>query len=84
MKKLLNTLKLFILILFLLFLISACTTMPVPPVNGLGYGNIQVYSEPTDAYIYLDGTNTGYKTPGFLKHLCWQPSAYPKNGWLFE
>ncbi|MFZ2331297.1 MAG: PEGA domain-containing protein, partial [Atribacterota bacterium] len=69
MKKLLNTLKIFILILFLPFLIIACTTMPVPPVNGLGYGNIQVYSEPTDAYIYLDGTNTGYKTPGLLKNI---------------
>ena len=69
MKKLLNILKSFILILLFPFLICACMTMPIPPVNDSGYGSIQVYSEPTNANIYLNGANTGYKTPGLLTNI---------------
>lgn len=63
MKKYLDNIKFFAPVLFLLLIFNACTILPAPPNSGSGYGNIQVYSEPSNASIYLDGFATGYKSP---------------------
>lgn len=74
MKKYLNTIKIFGSVLFLLLIFNACTMLPTPPNSELVYGNIQVYSEPPNASIYLNGFATGYKSPTLLNNL--RPGSY--------
>ncbi len=69
MKKYLNNIKFLAPVLVLLLIFNACTILPAPPNSESGYGSIQVYSEPANACIYLDGINTGYKTPGLLTNI---------------
>ena len=71
-KNAFNISHLFFLILLLL--LSACTMLPVPPYNSSGYGSIQIYSEPVGAFIYLDGSDTGYTSPKLLNNI--YPSSY--------
>jgi hypothetical protein len=58
-----------LLLLISLIFFSACTIYPAPPNNITGNGNIQVYSEPAGASIYLNGSSTGYTSPKLLKNV---------------
>jgi hypothetical protein len=78
-KKNINTKSTFniFLLFFLLILtliISACTLFPVPPNNLTDLGNIQIFSEPVGASIYLDGSDTSYTSPKLLNNL--YPGSY--------
>ena len=84
MKKYLDNIKFFAPVLFLLLIFNACTMLPATPNSGSGYGSIQIYSEPSNASIYLDGFATGYKSPTLLNNL--HPGSYlvtlMKEGYL--
>ena len=55
--------------LITLIFLSACTIYPAPPNSATGNGNIQIYSEPIGASIFLDGSDTGYKSPELIKNI---------------
>ena len=73
-KGTITFLKIFTLIMILV-LLGACTYYPITPPGSQVNGNIQIYSTPAGASIYLNGTKTGYTSPKLIKNI-------PAEGYL--
>ncbi len=62
-------------LIIIFILLGACTYYPVTPPGYQTNGNIQIYSTPAGASIYLNGTQTGYTSPELIKNI-------PAEGYL--
>ena len=53
----------------LILSLTSCSSFPVLNPNKPDYGEIQIYSDPVNAAIYLDGNYTGFNTPHKLTNI---------------